>query len=171
MDKISEYILKKAREVGVCEPGAVEISETSSKDDLLRLYVKRIDYCLDKDLPTKEDLVRLGGELLPSHGIWVDDELSAQDASFLVLLGACKGDVSISGYTVSQIFIKHTGQAHIVVSDNAFVVIDCFDDAAITVTASGNSKTLINIYGRAQVTHSTTDNAKVKIIHKNKANY
>jgi hypothetical protein len=171
MEKLSEYILQKAMEAGVCAPGVVEITAAYGKDDLLKLYVKRIDYCLEHNLPSNEDLVRLGGNLLAGYGIWVDENTSLKSPEFTVLLGASKMNIDIDGYTTSQIFVKHSSAAEIDVSEHAFVVIDCFNNAILKVRAYGDSKVLINVYGQAKVTHEAIGNAYIKVIHKNKANY
>jgi hypothetical protein len=171
MGTINEYILEKAKAAGICEPGALEIAKAGTVDELLAFYRRGIDFCLEKNFPSTGDLVKLGGDKLKEHGIWVDQPVAVRDAEFTVLLGASNGKVSVSRFTVSQMFVKHQSAVAVDAAENAFVVIDCFDDSVISVTASGNSKVLINVYGQAKVTHVTADSATIKIVHKNKVAY
>jgi hypothetical protein len=172
MEKINEYILKKAIQSGICEPGAEIIAGIQTVDELLAYYRKGIDFCLSNNFPSNEDLLRLAGvDVLDKYGIWVDGGVNSINPDFSVALGRCTGLITINNYIVSHLFIKHQSTIAVNVSDNAFVVIDCFDDAAVSVTALENSKVLLNIYGNAKVNHTTQRNAIVKIVHKNKASY
>jgi hypothetical protein len=171
MKNINQYILEKAMAAGICEPGALEIATAGSVDELLAYYRRGIDFCLEHNFPSNEDLVRLAGGMLAGHGIYVDDEVLVGDADFTVLLGACTGKVSASGFNVSQLFVKHRSTVAVEVVDNAFVVIDCFDDAVVDVSATGKCKVLVNVYGQAQVTTTKADNAIIKIVHKKKTTY
>ncbi|MBB6126966.1 hypothetical protein [Mucilaginibacter lappiensis] len=171
MGQLSSYILQKAREADICEPWAEQIAETDNVDSLLAMYVQGIDFCLEKNFPSNEDLVILGGHKLKAYGIYVDAVIDCPVQDFIVLLGDCSGKIYKSGFSASQIFVKHRSASTIHVSENAFVMIDCFDDTTVDLVASGNGKVAINVYGNANVTHQALDNSIVKIIHKNKTTY
>jgi len=170
MQELNKHILEKALEAGICLDWAKKISDSAGRDELLTMYVKGIDFCLEKEFPSNEDLLKFGGDDLVKYGIYVNGQAD-QSREFVVLLGASSGNIIIDGYSVSQIFIKHQSKALVAVKDHSFVVIDVFDNSALSVKASGNSKTLINVYGNAVVSHTAIDNASVKIVQKNKATY
>lgn len=169
--ELNKYILLKATQAGICNEWALKIAEAGSVNDLLEMYTSGIDFCLKNDFPSNTDLKRLAGDRLPDHGIYIDSQVALQDVPFTVLLGACSGDISIGGYSVSQVFIKHQSSARVIVTGNAFVIIDCFDSGQLSLTAAGYCKVLINVYGSANVTHSSQDKATVKIVNKNKITY
>jgi hypothetical protein len=171
MENLNKYILNKAKEAGICEPGALEIAKAGTVDELLAYYRRGIDFCLEKNFPSNEELVKLGGDKLKAHGIYVDAEVSLKNIEFSVLLGASNGYFTLDGYTVSELYFKGDTKAEINVCDNAFVVIDCFDESSIEINAYGHSKVLVNIYGRAKVAHASNSNAIIKVVHKNKATY
>lgn len=171
MENISKYILKGALAAGICEEWAVFIANTDTVDEFLKMYVKGIDFCLEKNFPANDDLVNLGGDRLEQYGIYVDRVVDYPAGDFLVFLGRSEGPVIANGFSVSQIFIKHECDISLKVADNAFVVIDCFDNSKLDVTASGNSKVMINVYGQAQVSDLKYNDAIIKIVHKNKPTY
>lgn len=140
MGNINQYILQKALEAGICEPGALEIAQAGTVEDLLAFYRRGIDFCLLHNFPSNDDLVKLGGDLLSTYGIYVDGRPVVRDHEFIVLLGECSASLAVSGFTASQVFVKHQSIANLTASDNVFAVIDCFDNAAVNVIASGNSK-------------------------------
>jgi hypothetical protein len=171
MKQLSKYILHKAIQAGICQDWALKIGQTDNKDELLDMYIKGIDFCLDHNFPSNEDLLKFGGELLVKHGIWVDEEVTSENPGYLVLLGASNGVILVGDYTVSQLYIKHNSIATVACSGNSFTVIDCFDNSIVSITASGNCKVLINSYGSAKVVHECQGSAVVKIRNKNKATY
>jgi len=171
MEMLSQYILKKALKADICEPWAKMIANTDSVDALLAMYVKGIDFCLEKNFPDNDDLVNLGGDKLEQYGIYVDRIIDCPSNDFLVFLGRCNGLAIANGFAANQIFIKHECDMAIKVAENAFVVIDCFDSSKLELAASGNSKVMVNVYGDAQVSHITYDNAIIKVINKNKKSY
>lgn len=171
MKNLGNYILKKARIAGICEPWADLVGTTDSVGELLKLYVKGIDFCLEKNFPSNADLMRLGGKVLEKYGIHVDKEVSGIGADFTVLLGTCKAKLQYGSFSAAQLFVKHSSVANVFAYDNAFVMIDCFDNAVVNVTAYGNSKVVVNVYKYAQITQKASDNAIIKVVHKNKSSY
>lgn len=152
---INKYILEKAlANENLCHPGATGIASAQSIDDLLKMYVKDIDYCLSNDFPSNDDLLRIGGDELAGHGIYVDAIKNLVDRPFIVLLGNSSAELKYSGYSVGQLFVKHSAMAKIQVHDNGYLIIDCFDDSLVTVFAEQNAKVLINVYGNATVKSS-----------------
>ncbi len=171
MNELSQYILNKAIEADICQEWAVKIARATSRGQLLQLYVKGIDFCLSKNFPANEDLDRLGGDALLNHGIHINKKIDGNGEPFTVLLGQSVARLKYAGFTASQLYVKHGCSAEITVTDHAFVVIDCFDDAVLSVDASGQAKVLINVYGNARVTTAHTAGTHVKIIHKQKSTY
>ena len=170
MEELRKYILECALANGVlCDPGAEGIATAKSIDDLLEMYIKYIDYSLEHNFPSNKDLLRIAGDYLPGYGIHIDKGFGQINSRFSVLLGACKASLMYSGYAVAQVFVKHQSTADLVLKDNVFVVLDCFDNSIVSVVAEGNSKITINMYGNAKITKS--GNGTIKIIHKLKDTY
>lgn len=167
---INKYILEKAlANENLCQPGAAGIASAQSIDDLLKMYVKDIDYCLSNDFPCNEDLLRIGGDELAGHGIYVDATKILVDRPFIVLLGKSSAELKYTGYSVGQLFIKHEGTANIRVQGNGYLIIDCFDNSLITVFAEHNAKVLINVYGNATV--ESSGSGLITITNKHKKTY
>jgi hypothetical protein len=169
MRTINNYILKKAKEAGICQEWADMIPHVDSVDGFLAMYKRGIDFCLEKNFPSNDDLLRLGGDRLEGHGIFVDAAVDLPEGDFIVCLGESAGIIYADGHQTIQIYIKHTSQLTVIAKQNSFVVIDCFDQSTVDVEAYGAAKVLVNVYGSAQVTQSGT--GTIKTIHKNKQSY
>ncbi len=170
--ELNQYILKEARINGICAEWATLIDHSNSKDELMEMYVKGIDFCLEHDFPSNQDLLKLGGpDFIAKYGVYVNQDCEFQDKRFLVLLGACKSKACYTGYSIGQVYLKGTSSLSCDVAENAFIIIDCFDETSISVNSSNDSKVLVNLYGNAKIMHSSTGNGMVKIVHKNKSSY
>lgn len=170
--ELNKYVLEKAIASGICEDWADKIAAVNSLDDLLKMYIKGIDFCLNNDFPAREDLLRFGGDKLHQYGICIDKRgLLLESKKFLVLLGGCETELTYSGFSVSQLFVKHTSKTKITAINNSFLVVDCFDNTNINITAKNQAKVLVNVYGNAKIKSQTEANGIVKIIHKNKNTY
>lgn len=168
---LNEYILKKAIKSGICE-GWADMLKTATKEQMLDMYVKGIDFCLKNEFPTTTDLLDLATtDELARFGIYIYSKRNIENSSFVVSLGSSELNAVWDGYNVGQLFVKHTSKLKVSVRDHAFLVIDAFDMTNIDITASGNSKILINLYGQAKINHSKSDHGIIKLVHKNKITY
>lgn len=166
-----QILLSEAQSNGICSDWAEMIAKAKNRAQLLQMYIDGIDFCLSTDFPSKDYLKRNGKGLLQKFGIWIDEILQIENPAKLVLLGGCSAKVSVSDYAISQIFIKHTSGATVTVADHAFAVIDVFDNCVLSITAGQESKVLVNVYGNAKIGQKSTDNARIKVVHKHKNTY
>ncbi len=169
MAKLNDYLMDKAPK-NLCAPAA-SVLQSADVNKLLDLYIKNIDYVLSEDYPSKDDLLEYGGTSLADHGIYIESQSKLSNRATLVFLGKCHSIVDLSKFTVSNIYVKHNSLLELQVSDNAFVIVDCFDSSCLQVVASGKSRVIINHYGNAEVVYSKDDQATVKVNHKHKNTY
>ena len=170
--ELNNHIHSGAVKEGICSDWATYIKEAKSKEELMEMYVKGIDFCLEHNFPSNSDLLKFGGSsFLSNYGVYVDAQVNEIDQPFIVLLGTCKAKIAYNNYTAGQLFNKANSDMKVVINDNAFIVIDCFDESRTHIQANGNSKVCINIYGNAKVTYKTTGAGIVKIVKKNKPTY
>jgi len=170
--ELNNYILEQARKSEICEPWALRIKAANNTDDLMKMYVKGIDFCLANDFPSNDDLISLvGPDKLEQYGIYVDGATAILNEPFIVLLGSTIGHVKWDGFSVGQCFIKNDSKAVIHVAGHAFVVVDAFDHSYVEITATDTAKVLVNLYGDAEISDQTTGDAIIKIIHKHKTTY
>lgn len=137
---------------GLCRIWRGKLRSGVSMEDLIKLYIKGIDFCISEDYPTL-DFIRSNfkGKCEP-YGAFVDDEISERkNAPDTVLNGFCKAMLEYDGYSVSRAFIRHDSQVAINASDYAMVTIDAFDNANLVVATAGqDAQVFVNLYGNAQ---------------------
>lgn len=155
---------------GLCTPWAFKMKH-ANKSELLQMYLDGIDFCMSNDYPSNQYLKDNAGDILNDFNIYIDQEVSLLNKSMSVLLGKSIAKIEVNEYQVSQIFIKHDSVVDIDVKDKSFVIIDIFDNAICNLKASGETKLLVNIYGKAKVNHQAFGNAFIKIRNHNKSYY
>ncbi len=139
--------------VGLCAQyqGLLDRSDTVEK--MVRLFIRGIDFCIKNDYPTLDFMRKNFKGKSEPFGAYVDDEITGlRNAPDIVMNGGCKALLEYDEYSVSRIYIRHSSQAAVNVSDHAIVTIDAFDNSHLVVAvAGGNAQVIVNKYGDAQV--------------------
>lgn len=171
--KLSKELAKQAKAKGICSPWHAELLTLESKEEMVAMYIKGIDFCLANDYP-KNDFIRKHFKgVMEKQGVFLDDDISIDvmdKNTKCVCLGTTKAVVNIYEYGVCEVFAKHNSCLAVNAEGNAFVVIDIFDDAVVHICANDKAKVCVNRYGGI-VKYEANGDAIVKIREKNKKTY
>ncbi len=170
--KVAKELAKEAQKLGICQEWHDELKALKSKQAMIEMYIKGIDFCLSNNYPSN-DYIRVNFKgVMEDFGVFLDDNISVTNIPNCVALGNSVGNFTADGYVVSRVFVKHNSRLNINAYGNAFVLVDVFDNAKIRVSTSGNSKVCIYLYGdecHADVTQS--EQSAIKIINKQSKTY
>lgn len=170
--KLAKELAREARRRGICKEWYIMLKSLTSKQDMLDMYIRGIDFCLQHDYPGNSYIRANFKGKMENHGIFLDDNFSIINSRTCVALGSCRGEVRHSGYSVGQVFIRHTSSLELIATDDSFVMVDIFDGATLSITASGRAKVCVNRYGGTISTNTPPDGlATVKIVEKHKQTY
>ena len=165
MNEVTKHLAKAARANGICTPWLNELKTTNDKDALVDMYVRGLDFCLAYDYPSNDFIREHFKGVMEKHGVFLDDAIDLQNQCKCIALGETTGRVVADGYSVVEVWAKHQSSLNIVARDNAFVMVDVYDDAVVNVYASDRAKVCVNRHG-GKVLHNITDDAVVKIREK-----
>ena len=172
MNKLSKQLAKEAQKKGICEDWHNKLTTLDDKHSMLKMYLQGIDFCLANDFPDNTCIRKHFKGMMEEHGIFLDDDATIKNVSKCVALGSTKIDAQITGYNVSEFFLKHDADVTLTVKNSAFVMIDLFDNARISVKAYDNAKLSINRYkGAGRIVPENNDNSVIKIRNKDKKTY
>lgn len=167
---LSRKLAKQAKAKGICQEWHDQLRELDNKDAMIDMYLRGIDFCLANDYPNN-DFIRANFKGFMEHkGVFLDDNINVENKPKCVCLGATCGCVAVKDFEVCEIFVKHQSKITVEAKDNAFVVIDIFDDAIVDIHAHDRAKVCVNHYG-GTITQNATGNSVVKIREKNKKTY
>jgi len=167
--ELVQQLKKDGVEKGLCRLWQRKLIGELSTEELAKLYIKGIDFCISEDYPTVDFLREHFRGKCEQYGVYVDDEVRENNLPDVVLNGDCKAMLEYDGYTVSRIYSRHNTRASVNVSDYAIVTIDAFDKSNLVVAvAGGNAQVFVNIYGDSQV---QTIGSGIKVNYTNKKTY
>lgn len=165
MENIINEIAKKAHKLGACQQGYRELLSATSKHDLCHSYIKNLDFCLEHNFPSNEYIRKHFKGIMEEQGVYLDDVIELNNRRICITLGKTNGRIIASEYSVSEIYAKHQSALNIVAKDNAFVMVDVYDDAVVNVYASDRAQVCVNRHG-GKITYNATGDAVVKIMEK-----
>lgn len=174
---LAKTLAKDAAKHGICTEWFNELKALTDRRAMVEMYLRGIDFCLKNDYPTNQFIQANFGDIAPEMGVFVNKNLGINNQvnnPKCVCLGSTFGGISYNDYNVGEVFIKHDSNVFIHASDNAFVMVDIFDDGNVHIIAHDHAKVVINKYGNAEdnihVDHCD-DTAHIKIRVKNKITY
>lgn len=151
--ELVEQLRKDGTEKGLCLLWQRKLRGNLDTEALVKLYIKGIDFCICEDYPTLDFLRTHFKGVCEPFGVYVDEDMpTLTNKSDLVLNGACRGMLEYDGYSVSRLYVRHTSETAVNVSDHAIVTIDLFDTAKLHLSVSGNyASVIVNAYGKQPV--------------------
>ncbi len=168
---LAKTLAKEAKQKGICESWHNHLKSLESKQEMVEMYVKGIDFCLSNDYPSN-DFIRTNFKgSMEDFGVFLDDNINITNFPRCVALGATHGRVEVSSYNVCEVFAKNKCNIEVIAKDNAFVEVDIFDNAILTISAQDRAKVHINRYGGTIRANPTQGSAIVKIVEKHKKTY
>lgn len=170
MHTIAKELAKQAKAKGICQEWHKELKELTDKRAMVDMYIRGIDFCLSNDYPSNDYIRANFKGVMEEKGVFLDEKVNLENFRYCVALGKTQGEVRVAGYKVCEVFVKHQSALHIIAEDNAFVEIDMFDDAVVSVVSSGKAKVHINRYGGTLTTCEQGEGA-IKVVEKNRARY
>lgn len=112
-----------------------------------RYVFARDRFLLKNNYPDNDFIKAHFGDIAPMNGVFVDDCIDVENRPKCVCLGATFGKVKTGGFNVCEIFAKHDAEINVIAADNAFVMVDVFDNAVVNIHAHSRAKVCVNKYG------------------------
>lgn len=147
--ELVEQLRKDGTEKGLCRLWQMKLRGNLDTEALVKLYIKGIDFCICEDYPTLDFLrTHFKGNSEP-YGVYIDEDMpTLANKPDLVLNGACRGMLEYGEYSVSRLYVRHTSEIVVNVSDHAILTIDLFDNSKLHLSVVGDDASVIlNVYG------------------------
>jgi uncharacterized Rmd1/YagE family protein len=170
--KLNKELAKEARAKGICAEWYESLRHTEDKHALIQMFLKGIDFCIAKEYPSPK-IFKLFDGIRQQYGIFRDEQIQAENSTYVAAFGKCEGYVSYNKFSTGQVFVKHESKLSIKATGNAFVMVDIFDNAEVEVTAEDNAKICVNEYGGTVFSTLSSEHQKsaIKIVKKQSKTY
>lgn len=170
---LSKQLAKDAKKKGICKEWHNALKKQTDREAMVEMYLRGIDFCLRNDYPANDFIQAHFGDIAPRMGVFVDSEIVVENRPKCVCLGATFGKVTTNGFNVCEVFAKHEAEINVIAADNAFVMLDVFDNAVVNIYAHDRAKVCVNKYGDGGRVNIIVEDstAHVKIRVKNSKTY
>ncbi len=167
---IGELVAEASRK-GICGEWKEMMREATSLDALVQLYVRGIDFCVNRHFPSLEYMEAHFKGVCERYGVYVNERAEVKNARRGVFVGRTTGTAVYDGYEVAVLYVKDEAEMEVVADEHSIVTMDCFDRSKVTVKAKNGAKVTVNLYGSAVVEYACDGSSEVKVVRKFKDTY
>lgn len=144
MNRLNSELRGHAVSYGLCTQWQGDWQNNKSQQELIEMYIRGIDFCIEHDYPTVEYIKgNFDRSLLHQNHIFVDEPVTGGDNGVYVLNGKCSGKFSFSKFTAATLYLRH--------------------DSELTLEVEGCAKVFVSVYDRAKLHVRQSDVAKVYV--------
>lgn len=147
--ELNKTLRRNARNNGLCDQWFAAWRDDMTKDELLNMYIKGIDFSIENDW-VSNDFIKdnFPHDMLGEHGVFIDEqELSERNLPNVVLNGCCTGELEYDVFNVGNIYVRHESDVTITVWDFAKCFIEVYDKAKVKVINYSNSRVFVYKHG------------------------
>lgn len=162
--QLKRKLAEEAKANGICEEWYNYILIAPSKERLLTLFIKGLDFSLANAFT--ENLWEEFQGIRQHYGVFKNDPINAKNLRNVVALGTSEGTAEFTDFQVSQIWARENTKIRIKASGYAYITVDIADRASVEITASDAARVSVFLHG-GNYTGNTTGNARIKVINKN----
>lgn len=146
LQQLRKELAAEAKAAGICQEWLEKIKAAPSREYLITLFVKGLDFGILHDFPS-DRLAAEFDDIAPHYGIFVnrDGTWPATNKKRVIARDAVVTPASFDGFSVAEVYALH--------------------GSGVEVNASGYAIVAITVENGAQVVAKATDNAQVKIFH------
>ena len=143
MNELNSKLRDRAIGYGLCQQWQGDWQDDKSKQELIEMYIRGIDFCIANDYPSNEFIEEhFDVKMLEENHVYVNrDVVCDRLRRFALFNGHCKGTLNFEQNDVCDVYVK--------------------DDGEISINASGFSRISVNVYGNAKIVVNQSDRAKV----------
>lgn len=173
MLETQKYVLSEVKRRKVCAPWLRSyLSHANSGDELARMYVDGINWCINTGFPTIEDLKsRVPLESLHDAGVWLDETIGVAGKK-VVARGNSRGSLFYGDNQIANVYLLEGAAASIHAAGRSFVTVDIFADSRATVAVSGEAFALVQLFtGGTLERHEIAGSGRIKVVRRGTANY
>lgn len=149
MDKLNTELKDQAIACGLCEEWKNDWSENRSKQELIDMWLRGIDFAILHNYPTNEFIKEhIEPQLLKENNIFIDSPVSGINFNHkTVICGDSKGTLAFDSFASCDIYVRHTSKIHIDASKFSKIFVSLYDNAEVIIKQRDISKVYVYLHG------------------------
>ena len=138
MNRLNSELRGHAVSYGLCTQWQGDWQNNKSQQELIEMYIRGIDFCIEHDYPTVEYIKgNFDRSLLHQNHIFVDEPVTGGD-----------NGVYVSKFTAATLHLRHDSELTLEVEDCAKVFVSVYDRAILHVRQSDMAKVYVYVHGK-----------------------
>lgn len=162
--QLKKELATEAKKKGICKEWYDFILNATSKERLLILFIKGLDFCIKNDFPAARLRAELAG-IRQHYGIFVNDPIDVKGVRNVIAFGTSEGKAEFDGFNVAQIWARDDTKINVKAGGHAYITVDIADQAKVEITASDMARICIFFHG-GSYNANTAGSAQIKVIDK-----
>lgn len=161
LQQLRKELAAEAKAAGICQEWLEKIKAAPSREYLITLFVKGLDFATLHDFPS-DRLAAEFNDIAPHFGIFVNraGTWPATNKKRVIARDAVVTPATFDGFSVGEVYALHGGRVNVNASGFAMLAITVEDGAHVVVTATDNAQVKIFNHGGQIETHGN-----VKVIN------
>lgn len=153
-----EELAKQAKKLKGCKKGINQLKNCKTVHEMFDCLYDYIDYCIAKEFPSNETLLKYDKSTLHAAGIYIDERLTISSPRRLLLINS-DAKVQVGGYDVCRIYATGSSKITVESGQRAVTMIDALGDSEVNVVVANEpSRVIVNLYGNAKSEGATVTN-------------
>ena len=150
IEEVNEILFSQAKALKMCDNvHRVWYGKTLDVKELMDLFYRNLDFCIDNRWPKRETLSLLfEKDTLRKNGIIADDKWSLLNATNAVIMGDSETTARYNGFSVGKIYVFDNSSCNVTVKGHARAVIHAYDNAKVSVVAENGSHAIVLRHSR-----------------------
>ena len=144
---LSERMKSEAIDLGLCQKWTEEWKVGTPKDEMVRKFIRGIDFCIEHDWPSVQVIKRDFGDVIHNHGVYADENVEAYNAPMVILNGECVADLEYTWTAAGEVYVRHNSEANIHVKGVARCFVSVYDKGEVNVECDEGARCFVYLYG------------------------
>lgn len=161
---LKERLAAEAKAAGICDEWYHYIRRATSKESLIALFNKGLDFCINNRFPSAELRAEFDG-VRQHFGVYDSEEFTAKSRRRVITYGTAAGVIKLANFDVSLIWARDSSKIKVEAKNNAFACINIADGAEVEIEASDAARVNIVLHGGTYKSHAS-GTAKIKVTDK-----
>lgn len=145
--RLSDKMKDEAIKLGLCQQRTKEWKDGTSKDEMVRKFIRGIDFCIEHNWPSVQVIKRDFGDVIHNHGVYADENVVACNAPIIILNGECVAELEYTWTAAGEVYVRHKSKAKISVRGVARCFVSVYDESEVSVECEEGAKCFIYLYG------------------------
>ena len=166
LKKLRKRLAAEADKAGICREWREKILTAPSREFLLTLFIKGLDFAILNNFPSDE-LAAEFADIAPHYGIFINQAISDSKPHKTTIARNAAGKVTVNRWSVGEVYALRGSEVEIEATGHACLYVTIEAGAKVRVTARHWAKVRILQHG-GEVQTEAHDNAQINnLLNKN----